>query len=229
MGLRLCCCVLLSLMPRNPSSCHVLYSRRDFFLNKLPTKTCSNMDYMVYKSISVDVVEDYLLSRLCRRQTILSHFGECKPPSDVDRCHNCDNCIQRFDFACDSAFTLPSLSLHFPFILPSLCLHFPSICLHSAFTLPSLCLHSPFTFPSISSAEALEAFKRDVAKEATLLLSVVESIYGYYGLSTAILILLSLVCSSLYVCLSHPSDHEQEVPQALPDAPHAGLWRIQAV
>uniref|UniRef100_A0A673SSW9 DNA 3'-5' helicase n=1 Tax=Suricata suricatta TaxID=37032 RepID=A0A673SSW9_SURSU len=81
------------------SSCHVLWAPVDLHLNRNLLNQIPNEKFRLYKLKMVAKMENYLLSRRCRRQIILSHFEDKQLRKasmgimETEKC--CDNCRSR--------------------------------------------------------------------------------------------------------------------------------------
>ncbi|XP_039076810.1 Werner syndrome ATP-dependent helicase isoform X2 [Hyaena hyaena] len=95
------------------SSCHVLWAPVDFHQNRNLLSQIPNEKFRLYKLKMVAKMENYLLSRRCRRQIILSHFEDKQLRKastgimETEKC--CDNCRSRLDhcFSIDDSDDMP--------------------------------------------------------------------------------------------------------------------------
>lgn len=83
-----------------PSSCHIFYNQADIVLNRnIMLSNLTNDSYRAHKEKMAKVIEQYMETRLCRRQLLLSYF-EDKSSSTVDSTDNkkdcCDNCRYKY-------------------------------------------------------------------------------------------------------------------------------------
>uniref|UniRef100_A0ABI7YXR6 DNA 3'-5' helicase n=1 Tax=Felis catus TaxID=9685 RepID=A0ABI7YXR6_FELCA len=95
------------------SSCHVLWAPVDIQSNRNLLSQIPSEKFRLYKLNMVAKMENYLLSRRCRRQIILSHFEDKQLRKasvgimETEKC--CDNCRSRLDrcFSIDDSDDTP--------------------------------------------------------------------------------------------------------------------------
>lgn len=83
-----------------PATCHIFYNQSDIELNRnIMLSNLTNDTYRAYKEKMAKVIEQYMETRLCRRQLLLSYF-EDNSPSITDssniRKDCCDNCTYKY-------------------------------------------------------------------------------------------------------------------------------------
>lgn len=86
-----------------PATCHVFYNDSDILLNrKIMFSNLTNDDtYRAHKEKMAKVIEQYMETRLCRRQLLLSYFEDSTTSStnNVDfKKDCCDNCTYKYGF-----------------------------------------------------------------------------------------------------------------------------------
>jgi Werner syndrome ATP-dependent helicase len=69
------------------SECHLLYSTKDFIINRFFIKDIANVKYREYQEQEIRNIEKYVYTTECRRKVLLANFGE-----SINTCTNCDNC-----------------------------------------------------------------------------------------------------------------------------------------
>lgn len=82
------------------AKCHVFYNESDIVLNRrIIFSNLSNDTYRAHKEKMAKVIEQYMETRLCRRQLLLSYFEESSVllTNDMNLRQNCcDNCTYKY-------------------------------------------------------------------------------------------------------------------------------------
>lgn len=84
------------------AKCHVFYNEGDIVLNRrIIFSNLSNDTYRAHKEKMAKVIEQYMETKLCRRQLLLSYFEESSALSTTDmnlKKNCCDNCTYKYGF-----------------------------------------------------------------------------------------------------------------------------------
>ena len=72
------------------SECHLYYSNKDFYVNRIFLKTITDLTYKNYQESQIRLIEKFVYSNECRRKLLLVNFGQY-----MDNCNNCDNCLAK--------------------------------------------------------------------------------------------------------------------------------------
>lgn len=84
-----------------PATCHVFYNHADITLNRhIMLSNLTNDTYRAHKEKMAKVIEQYMETRLCRRQLLLSYFEDTslsENDSTEVRKDCCDNCSYKYD------------------------------------------------------------------------------------------------------------------------------------
>lgn len=83
-----------------PAMCHVFYNEADIVLNRhIMLSNLTNDTYRSHKEKMAKVIEQYMETRLCRRQLLLSYFEDVPSSTTSDstiiRTDCCDNCTNK--------------------------------------------------------------------------------------------------------------------------------------
>jgi len=86
-----------------PSNCYMIYSDKDFTLNRFFIKDIKSAKHKTYLELQNKEIEKYSYSSDCRWKQLLVHFNETLN----DNCGNCDNCLNKNtikydDITCES-------------------------------------------------------------------------------------------------------------------------------
>jgi len=85
-----------------PATCHVFYNQADIVLNRhIMLSNLTNDTYRAHKEKMAKVIEQYMETRLCRRQLLLSYFEDnYSSTTDATNVKKdcCDNCSYKYDF-----------------------------------------------------------------------------------------------------------------------------------
>lgn len=73
------------------SKCIMYFDNDDFRISRYFLKSINDKKYMKFKDDQISLMEQYCLMPICRRKTILKHFGE----ETKDFCGKCDNCMKQ--------------------------------------------------------------------------------------------------------------------------------------
>lgn len=84
-----------------PAYCHVFFNQADIVLNRhIMLSNLTNDTYRAHKEKMAKVIEQYMETRLCRRQLLLSYFEDPSSSTIVStniRKNCCDNCTFKYD------------------------------------------------------------------------------------------------------------------------------------
>lgn len=75
-----------------PSDCYMFYSPDDFRINRYFLREIENISYRKYREEQILKMEKFVYSNTCRRETVLSYFGEKVKGM---KCGNCDMCLNK--------------------------------------------------------------------------------------------------------------------------------------
>lgn len=70
------------------SQCYAFYSKKDFVLQRHFIGESTNSSFQKEQFALLEVMENFVKTKQCRRQVLLEYFGEDPP----DQCNNCDTC-----------------------------------------------------------------------------------------------------------------------------------------
>lgn len=80
-----------------PALCHIFYNESDIVLNRhIMLSNLTNDTYRAHKEKMAKIIEQYMETRLCRRQLLLSYFEDTSSLSTTEgtniKTDCCDNC-----------------------------------------------------------------------------------------------------------------------------------------
>jgi len=83
-----------------PAMCHIFYNEADIVLNRhIMLSNLTNDTYRSHKEKMAKVIEQYMETRLCRRQLLLSYFEDVSllitSDTNIIRTDCCDNCTNK--------------------------------------------------------------------------------------------------------------------------------------
>lgn len=81
-----------------PARCHIFYNQADIALNRMIIlSNLTNNTYRAHKEKMAKIIEQYMETRWCRRQLLLSYFEDNTLSTNNSKKDCCDNCTYKYE------------------------------------------------------------------------------------------------------------------------------------